>query len=336
MIIRIAAYVVSLVLGTAGGFFGGEVVAPQPVLPEPVSVTAPTSTPVSALLAATTTTTTTAAAATPKTVASQTKKAEVTPPPVRAETNGGLRENFFRESPPKAPTPVSTTVTSSQSGMTAYAIIAATNAERTSRKLGSLSSNQQLSEMAEAKMNDMFAKEYFAHDSPTGVTVTDLADDAGYEFLLIGENLAHGNFKTAQSVVDAWMASPGHRENILKEHYSEIGVAVRQGSYKGKTVWIAVQEFGHPLSVCDKPSVTLREEIDNGNIKLAKYKAVIEKTGDAVNAETVGTSAYANAASNFNTAVGVYNSFLAEHRKRVEAYNASVGNYNSCVDAETD
>lgn len=65
---------------------------------------------------------------------------------------------------------------------------------------------------------------------------------AGYLFHSLGENLAGGQ-RTPEEVVDDWMASPGHRENILAPQWRETGVGVRSGGHFG-VYW--VQMFGDP------------------------------------------------------------------------------------------
>ena len=57
------------------------------------------------------------------------------------------------------------------------------------------------------------------------------------------------------------MASPGHRANILNSRFIDIGVAVKEGEYQGKETWLAVQEFGEPLSDCPSPSTDLRFQL---------------------------------------------------------------------------
>ncbi len=69
------------------------------------------------------------------------------------------------------------------------------------------------------------------------------AIEAGYVFRIIGENLAGGQ-RTADEVVADWMASPGHRDNILAPHWTETGVGIRTGGHFG-VYW--VQMFGLPF-----------------------------------------------------------------------------------------
>jgi len=117
----------------------------------------------------------------------------------------------------------------SNGGPSATALLAAMNRERIAQGLRPLRLNEQLTEAAEDRVNDMFAKEYFNHVSPDGIDPFTWADVRGYRYTAIGENLAVG-YKTADAVVDGWMHSPGHRENILKSEFYEIGVATSEAS----------------------------------------------------------------------------------------------------------
>jgi uncharacterized protein YkwD len=120
----------------------------------------------------------------------------------------------------------------------ADAIVAAMNRERTSRGLRPLRLNDQLSQAANDRIGDMFAKSYFAHVSPDGLQPFVWAQQRGYRYRLIGENLAVGYRGIA--VVDGWMRSPGHRENILQRGFDEVGIAIADGAprrgYRGPTV----------------------------------------------------------------------------------------------------
>ena len=126
-------------------------------------------------------------------------------------------------------------------------IIALTNAKRAQSGLGVLSSNGQLAQAASAKAQDMYVADYWAHNSPSGKTPWNFITTAGYRYLYAGENLAR-DFSDASSVVDAWMASPSHRSNMLDTNFKEIGVAVASGDLEGREVILVVQMFGTPVS----------------------------------------------------------------------------------------
>lgn len=122
-------------------------------------------------------------------------------------------------------------------------LLATTNAKRAEHGLSSLSLNGKLSAAAAAKAQDMFGKNYWAHNSPTGTTPWDFIQGAGYHYSVAGENLAK-NFTTSQAVVDAWMASPTHRDNIVKPGYKEVGFAIVNGTLNGEETTLVVQMFG--------------------------------------------------------------------------------------------
>jgi hypothetical protein len=124
-------------------------------------------------------------------------------------------------------------------------IVLLTNQERADNNLGALAENTQLDVAAQAKANDMATKGYFAHNSPDGRVPWDFVSATGYDYRYAGENLAV-RFVDSKDVVNAWMASPTHRANIVKPVYTQIGVAVAQGMYQGQPATFVVQYFGTP------------------------------------------------------------------------------------------
>jgi hypothetical protein len=122
-------------------------------------------------------------------------------------------------------------------------LLAGTNAKRQEAGLGPLTFNSTLSVAAANKATDMFAKNYWAHNSPIGSTPWDFITGAGYHYTVAGENLAK-NFSNSGGVVDAWMASPSHRANLLKSGYRDVGFAVVNGTLNGEETTLVVQMFG--------------------------------------------------------------------------------------------
>ncbi len=102
-------------------------------------------------------------------------------------------------------------------------VIRLVNAERAKYNLRALSQNKKLTELARKKAQEMHDKNYFSHTSPTYGSPFDMLDAAGVWWSSAAENIAYGS-STAQGVVDQWMNSQGHRDNILDSSYSEIGV----------------------------------------------------------------------------------------------------------------
>ncbi len=89
----------------------------------------------------------------------------------------------------------------------------------------------------------MFADNRWAHIAPDGTTPWVFIKNSGYDYLYAGENLARG-FTNASDAVNAWMASPTHRENLLSSNYSDVGFAVRSGTLTGSDTILIVQMFG--------------------------------------------------------------------------------------------
>lgn len=124
-------------------------------------------------------------------------------------------------------------------------LIEMTNNDRISSSLGELSENKTLAYAAQLKAEDMAQKGYFDHNSPEGLTPWHWFDLAGYRFSYAGENLAV-NFFDAKDVENAWMNSVKHRENILNNNFTEIGIGTARGIYEGKDAVFVVQLFGRP------------------------------------------------------------------------------------------
>ncbi len=118
-----------------------------------------------------------------------------------------------------------------------------TNVERTKQGLNPVTWNDKLATAMDNHCKDMIANNYFDHISPSGSTPGDRATAAGYRWLKIGENIAKGQ-TTPKEVVNAWMNSPHHRENILNPDFTELGVAVEYDA-QGIPYW--GQLFGTPM-----------------------------------------------------------------------------------------
>lgn len=122
-------------------------------------------------------------------------------------------------------------------------VVRLTNQKRVEHGLSPLTLNQQLVAGATAKGADMLARDYWAHVAPDGTEPWQFFAEAGYKYRYAGENLAR-DFSNATSAIEAWMASPSHKENLLSNKYSEIGIAVVEGDLAGADTTIIVQFFG--------------------------------------------------------------------------------------------
>lgn len=110
-------------------------------------------------------------------------------------------------------------------------VIDLTNEQRRKNGLSNLQPDTALSNVAQEKSNDMQAKNYFSHTSPTYGSPFDMMRDFGVSYTSAGENIAMGQ-RSAEEVVNAWMNSEGHRKNILSPNFTHIGVGhTSQGNY---------------------------------------------------------------------------------------------------------
>jgi uncharacterized protein YkwD len=129
------------------------------------------------------------------------------------------------------------------------------NRERAAHGERALVTNTRLEAAAQGHSNSMVADDYFEHVAPNGLTPLARVRAAGYlrnprAGYAIGENIACGTLwlATPQSIVSAWMNSPGHRANILNPRYRETGIGVspqapasQSGGQSGATY---TQDFG--------------------------------------------------------------------------------------------
>lgn len=129
------------------------------------------------------------------------------------------------------------------SSVTIDEVVALTNERRVAEGLQPLKISSALSQAAIAKATDMFADNYWAHTAPDGRTPWDFIVGAGYRYTYAGENLAK-DFGNTPQMVQAWMDSQTHRDNIVSPKYTEIGVAVVPGSLNGEDTVLVVQMFG--------------------------------------------------------------------------------------------
>jgi len=128
-----------------------------------------------------------------------------------------------------------------QSGFTAK-VLDLTNAQRENAGLAPLSVSPELADAAQNYSQVLASGNCFAHTCGPLPNFADRDAQAGYDgWTTIGENIA-GGYATPEQVVAQWMASPGHRDNILSPKFTEIGIGVAWGGGRYGTYW--TQEFG--------------------------------------------------------------------------------------------
>jgi uncharacterized protein YkwD len=116
-----------------------------------------------------------------------------------------------------------------------HTVLCLVNRERTSRGLGRLRGNDRLDRAARGHSRHMVRAKFFAHDAPSGADVLTRVKRRGYRSargLMVGENIAwgSGSYATPAEILEGWMDSPGHRANILRRDFKEIGVGVALGA----------------------------------------------------------------------------------------------------------
>jgi len=149
--------------------------------------------------------------------------------------------------------PGNTSVLGYATDMSIQSLLNDTNSQRGSNGLGGLGLNTQLDQAAQAKANDMAARDYWSHNTPDGQTPWSFITAAGYNYQTAGENLAYG-FSTASDTVTGWMNSTEHRANILNTTYREVGFGIaNSANYQGtgpETIVVAMyaEPVGNPVA----------------------------------------------------------------------------------------
>lgn len=145
-----------------------------------------------------------------------------------------------------------TTMTTAKSENSIFCLL---NKERTKRGLKRLHLNQNLGTSSRFQSRDMEKRNYFEHERRGGPTLTQRIRRTGYldnvSAWSIGENIAWGTseFATPKSLVNAWMHSTGHRRNILRKAFKDVGVGLVMGAPEkewddDKTAVLATTDFG--------------------------------------------------------------------------------------------
>lgn len=231
-----------------------------------------------------------------------------------------------------SPPPLRAAKESPKSFLTQSGVITWTNIQRNAQGLLPLLENEKLNNSAALKVEDILEKQYFGHISPSGVDVGDLAEAVGYKFITIGENLALGNFESDQALVQAWMDSPGHQENILNSRFTEIGVAAVKGIFEGKPTWIAVQEFGLSLSTCPAPDDLLKIRIENNTNLLQEIEKELKtKQRELSRMRPKWGQKYNEKVNEYNTLVLQYNNLSKATKVMITEYNNQTKAFNSCI-----
>ncbi len=250
--------------------------------------------------------------------------------------------NFFEKISAKLPqqqfytTPLQKhDVNGSASGtLSVRGVIQLSNDERAREGLPALSEHPLLKKAAQAKLRDMFQKQYFDHISPEGKAPADVIEAAGYAYVIVGENLAEGDFADDRDLVTGWMNSEGHRKNIMHAKYTQIGVAVERGMYQGRMVWMAVQEFGKPLTDCPQPNEATKTTITNNENQINIWQAELENMSTTMREQRAAgdSDGYAESVESYNALVQKVNTLADRTKSLVAMYNTEVKQFNACIE----
>ena len=252
-------------------------------------------------------------------------------PTASAPTSSRPAQNFF--APTTSIQQATKVAPKKTNALTVAGVIAETNAQRAANgNLPPFAENATLNDIATLRLDDMFAQQYFAHVGPKGESAISVASSVGYTHLALGENLALGNYAGDAGVVTAWMNSPGHRENILNTHYTQIGVAVREGMFEGSETWLAVQIFGRPASDCTTPDANLENSINLSEEQIASTSAELATDKAAIAAMSPQSGpAYNAQVEDYNNLAAQYNALAAETKTAIGVYDAQVAAFNACL-----
>ncbi|HEY7934092.1 MAG TPA: CAP domain-containing protein [Solirubrobacteraceae bacterium] len=171
-------------------------------------------------------------------------------------SSGSARESSAVRGAAAAPCQNTTLLpTASNLALIREAIFCLVNQERSSHGESPLTLNGSLENAAQAHSDDMVANNYFSHVSPDGLRPAERVLNAGYlpnpkDDYAIGENIAWATLElaTPKAILEAWIASPEHLENILEARYTETGIGIEAqappGLAQGNAGATYTQDFG--------------------------------------------------------------------------------------------
>jgi hypothetical protein len=173
-------------------------------------------------------------------------------------------------------------------------LLSQTNQQRADNGLPALRLDNRLNASAKLKTENMFAENYWAHVSPSGIQPWYWIKQAGYDYAYAGENLAK-DFSTTSGTVAGWMNSSGHRANILNANYTDVGFAVMNGTLQGSQTTLVVAHYGHENTAASVVAVTplpkIAAQAPAATIKPVEARSVANSAVAVVAASPAATSA---------------------------------------------
>ncbi len=211
------------------------------------------------------------------------------------------------------------------------------NQERQARGLAPLIHDPKLELAARMKINAMIQEGHFDHIGRDGRGVADFLNEAQFDHLRAGENLAFGPFKNAQEIHNAWMESPTHRENILYEHYTHIGIGTSalfipstpESREESSTILMSVQHFATNSEFC--PIVDTQALLTKNNLEEAVriHLDTILQLEKQIKNQRIGGGI--QVIEEYNESVSSYNQLIVRIEDLINRYNRSVEAYNACI-----
>lgn len=143
----------------------------------------------------------------------------------------------------------------------AIKLIAEVNNERVESGLIPLNQESRLSNAALQKAISLTKIQSLIHTKSQEGVAWSFINDSGYFYEIAGENLAV-NFQNEAEIISHWMNSQSHRANILRSDFTDVGVAITQGKYDGKTADYVVMYFARPnLSLQKEAQIKVLKEM---------------------------------------------------------------------------
>jgi len=168
------------------------------------------------------------------------------------------------------------------------ALLDATNQARMKEGLVTLRPARLLMNAAREHAANMSKQNILSHELD-GKNVDQRVKERGYTYFNVGENIAY-NDATPEAAVESWMNSPGHRANILKKDFSEIGVGTARNE-QGEPYY--TQVFGRPQSA----GATSRAMIEITNQSQGAVKVSVPGNNVSSLLQPGGTGMYSLAGS---------------------------------------
>ncbi len=178
----------------------------------------------------------------PETTKAPNKAADTTetitkaPETTKAPNKAAETTEAITKAPETAKAPASTNNSTSVQDIERQ-VVTLVNQARRQNGLNELTLNEELSNVARVKANDMANNKYFSHTSPTYGSPFDMMKKFGISYRTAGENIAMGQ-TTAQQVFDGWMNSEGHRANIMNSSFTQIGVGYSSNGHYWSQMFI--------------------------------------------------------------------------------------------------